>query len=649
MKKSLLSLLLVMTLLITGVLSVSGASFSDKASDSQFTLQFVLNDENIGMKKLVLSNIKIDVYSSEQTAFDSKSNITEFTHSYVYSVYTNSKGSINFTKPSDNFLILVDVTTLPQSTGIDKQTVFYHADQKNDIITISSISDISIKYDETAENGITVNALNKNGQIINADYSISGSTFVESQKSLLSEDTFEIEGNVTIGDIVKPYEYEKKYDTVQRLDYVINAAEENEISKSEALNFYLERCSEEGPSTELITQIVKIYEDQSFFEQLPEEVQTSAMALLAGPTYTTHRTFPLNPTSSDYFVIHYEGNGRSSTSTPTYVTQLMTALTTSRTSLVTNLSLLQPKTTTGRYDVYVSTASNSNQAVTSCYSDKTSYLTMYNANLDSSLTVYEQGTAAHEYFHAITNTYRSVGEISLWFCEAFANWAGVRVYGKNTLNITAINAFLNTTYSPLTSTTNNRHYGEALLPLYIKQNHGGDTAIKNIVNQLSTTSNEFTAITNGMSSGTFDSMFPMFCQANYKPITSYTESTSSWNSSPYISQSFSLSGYPNNAGIYTVDKTACHYMNLDVPSSGSNYKLDVTINITSGTASNLKCRLVMTGRSSGTPTGWAMNTSGTLVTYSTTMSPTTYSKACVLLPNISTSQQVSYKLTVARS
>lgn len=48
--------------------------------------------------------------------------VSEYTHTYAFSVNTDSKGKVIFTRPSENFLIMIDLATLPENTGNEVQT-----------------------------------------------------------------------------------------------------------------------------------------------------------------------------------------------------------------------------------------------------------------------------------------------------------------------------------------------------------------------------------------------------------------------------------------------------------------------------------------------------------------------------------------------
>ena len=124
MKKfySLVSFILCVCIIISPMTVLAQDNIKDqqntKLTDETFEIAFVTNlkSESNNPSEYQLqgyskgySNIKIDVYASEITAFDPKSGISEFTHSFKFSAYTDKNGVVAFTRPSDNFLVLVDL------------------------------------------------------------------------------------------------------------------------------------------------------------------------------------------------------------------------------------------------------------------------------------------------------------------------------------------------------------------------------------------------------------------------------------------------------------------------------------------------------------------------------------------------------------
>jgi len=298
-RKSILSILLVAVYAITSFSPLVAQPLVRQSE--HFTVDFI-SDLNID-----LSNIKVDIYESTLTNYDSMIGSSEYEHAYSNSTLTDSKGSATFSKPSDRFLVMVDLTTLPYDTGVDKELVFYNdISQKSDVRVISAIASIEITGDSSASDFVSVDIFNTYGEPIKANYTITPNT--STRASLLSS-TIEASGYITVGSLVEYYEFtvENTGDLIER---VASALEANKISKTEALDLYLELW-ESGYGgecgTPLITTIRGLVDDTAFYNQLSTRQQGAIRLLFTPPSYDSE--YPVNPTSSDYFVIRYTYSG----------------------------------------------------------------------------------------------------------------------------------------------------------------------------------------------------------------------------------------------------------------------------------------------------------------------------------------------------
>lgn len=604
------------------------------------TNQFALTVTHDDSTNIDLSGIYIDVYSSVLSAYDPTSEVSEYTHTYAFSVNTDSRGEVYFTRPSENFLIMVDLSTLPENMGIDVQTKFYRNGIFNDVLYVTEIDDVVVELNAMAENGVSVVALDKQGTALNAHYTISETTEKLSTSSLLRSSSQVLSGKVYIGDFVESYSYEVEYSDEQKMSLVETALSKNSISKTDALTFYVDYFEKHGRSPELYEKVSSLKSDSTWFETLPSAQQSDVNVILSAPSY--NKEYEVGN-----FIIRYNS---SSSTVPTYITSVMTALQSSDTSLVTGLSLNRPKSNwlgTAKYHIYVTNESSKYAAYTQPETNlgiRTSYIVIPNiSDLTVSLDDFMQGTVAHEYLHAIMHGYRSSGELPKWFKEAWADWAAVRVFGIEATDIGRVNDYLNNTYKSLTS--NDITYGKFLYPLYIRQVHGGDTTVANVVKNLSSTADVQTAITNALpGSYTFDSIFPEYMRFNYAPKTFYSMSLPGWNDRPFLSSDYPLNGYPNNAGVWNLAPYAAHYREFAVP--GSTFHLDITINLTESSPTFSGKLLV--NSSSGGITNIDFNVSGTLVTYSVYISEFCV-KGGMMLVDSGNDAVTGYRITIARS
>ena len=635
MFKRIISVILTLVLL-SFPLTANGATI-EAIGTNQFALSIVDGDAT----NKDLSGIEIDVYSSALSSYDPTSEVSEYTHAYAFSVNTDSRGKVNFTRPSDNFLIMIDLATLPKNMGINVQTKFYRNNIHDDVLYVTEIDDVILELNEMAENGVSVIAFDKQDDVINAHYTIEETTEKLSTASLLSSSSQILSGKVYIGDFVESYSYEVEYDDEQKMSMVETALNKNGISKTEALNFYIDYFEKHGRSPELYEKVSSLITDSDWFETLSSTHQNDVNVILSTPSY-----------NKEYEVGNFKIRYNSSSSTvPTYITSVMTALQTSDTSLVTGLSLNRPKSNwlgTAKYHIYVTSEASDYAAYTQPeihLGIRTSYIVIPNiTDLSGTLSAQMQGTVAHEYMHAITHDYRSIGELPSWFLEDWADWAAVRVFGIGARDAWRVNNYLNNTYKSLTS--DEITYGKFLYPLYIKQIHGGDTTVANVVKNLSSTADVKTAITNALPDGyTFDSIFPAYMRFNYAPKTFYSTNSPNWNDRPFLSSDYTLNGYQNNAGVWNVNPYAAHYREFAVP-TGTTYHLDITINLTES-SSTFSGKLLMNG-SSGVITNWNFTVSGTLVTYSTNI-VASYVKGGLMLVDSGSDSVTGYRITIARS
>ncbi len=568
------------------------ASESKGITTNMFELALYADDSlKSSQNKVDLSGIKVDVYSSELTDFDEESSLSEFAHNYALSVYTDSRGIVQFSRPSDEMLILIDVATLPQNTGIAISTKFYRKDIAQDKLPVSKVDKIVIEKDFASENDYYVNAYNEEGTRINVEYSLTES------RSEVANDKRTVCLEARVGDLTETYEY------------TIPVRTNNTIE------------------VQCVKNIDELLVDRSVTDSL-------------GPDdFTKHKSF-------GHFIIYYNS---SSDTTPLFISSLASALQEADTSLVNGLSLNRPRTNsqgTLRYEVYVTDMvyGTGSPAVCSLNVEngtRVSNITFYGiTNLNNALTLKQQGTAAHEYMHAIIHTYS--GNVPSWFHEGWAHWSKVRVTGIDSLQDTSVDDYLSITYK---SFFGEEHcYGKMLMPLYIEQNYGV-TAVANSIKNLANTTSATSAISNALPSGvTFQSIFPNFMGYNYAPNYFYDTYLDSWSDHPYITWNYPLNGYPNDAYGGNINSYAAHYREFDVPTSGS-YNLDITIRITDNPMS-LSGRIHMTSNT-GVVTNWSLSSGYTLVTYSTTIG-VPYNQGAISITNTS-NNQTSYHITIARS
>jgi len=638
-KRILTSVLLTVVLLFTGFSNIIAAP----ANYGSFTLEIVDNvvSGSVSNARIYdLSGIKIDIYDSVLERYDADVSGYLYAHSYSFSAYTDKDGSVTFKKPSERFLIEVDLTTLPDGIGIDKVTAFYgDISQRSDSLNVSSIADVVVSYDSSAANGVLVSILNANGEEIKAHYTINPDT-VSNARSALYDKTSRISGSVTVGSIVEYYDFIVKV-TGDPIQMVADALEANQITREEALDFYLEIWNAKSfveCGTYLATQLMLLYEDSVFANQLSTSKYQALEDAVTPPKTRSPKTYNNN----SYFWIYYDDANY----TAQFAKDIHDALVLAYNFFVNpatssaQLRYAQPFSSFGgsTYDVYLG------GLYPYCMPswDGTSYINISDISSFSSADL--KSTVTHEYFHAITNIYRYAPPS--WFNEGFSSWASRRQYGTAGNGNYEINAFLDATFVSLDNHSWPSLYGATLFPLYLYHHKGGDATIKGVLTSLKNNSgysvyNAIGVTTVGSTSG-FSQVFVDFWKANYTPQITYSTYASGMYSKPGLKAIYNVANYPNGEG-HTLNYLSSHFMEFTVP-SGSNY-VGITIVPTYGTSSNMRNFLAITASSGSISmidiTGW----NGSMYSY---LVGSSFSKGCVFPINIGMSGVVEYELTISR-
>ncbi|MCL2707094.1 MAG: hypothetical protein FWE97_02885, partial [Dehalococcoidia bacterium] len=286
----------------------------------------------------------------------------------------------------------------------------------------------------------------------------------------------------------------------------------------------------------------------------------------------------------------------------------------------------------------------------SSVSNGTSQITFYNipaSTLGNNISPMLQTVIAHEYMHAIMNTYQFIGNTPHWYNEAFASWAMIRQYGTTGSQELAghVNNFLNSTGLPLSSFSqtwrNSEAYGAVLIPLYIHQYYGGDSTIKGILTRSASSTNVYTNITNALpGSVTFADAFGWSWAGSYAPRYTYTNSITAWNAKPNIYNYYNyMNKFAYGDGPYVVDALSSHFLEFSIV--GSTVNITVELDYAS---SNLKCYFSL--RTSAGVINTVDMTGSPSRFYTLVKSSSGYFEGCVIPVNAALSGTTSYELTV---
>lgn len=145
------------------MMSLWGTSiFADNENSSDETSS-VLNGIIKTNDDVNVSNIKIDIMTSELK--QSENDVFIYENTYSYSVYTDNDGTFSFSKPSENCLVKIDLNSIPECTGVDKQSYFVDYTNTLEDFTISEIADV--EFNDT--NSVTVYDTYRNQLVTNVE------------------------------------------------------------------------------------------------------------------------------------------------------------------------------------------------------------------------------------------------------------------------------------------------------------------------------------------------------------------------------------------------------------------------------------------------------------------------------------------------
>lgn len=114
--------ILSLTVFLNGVVVLKTAAASNGETDAarSFSIRIQSDDET----DTDLSGIVFHVYEAT-LAFSDDSGMSKFDETFVFDVFSSENGEVTFERPSDCFSVTIDLDSLPDEFGADKQTEFY--------------------------------------------------------------------------------------------------------------------------------------------------------------------------------------------------------------------------------------------------------------------------------------------------------------------------------------------------------------------------------------------------------------------------------------------------------------------------------------------------------------------------------------------
>ena len=648
---------MMMSLLGTTVLA-DNENFSDETNS-------VLNGIIKTNDGVNVSNIKVDIMTSELK--QSEDDVSIYENTYLYSVYTDNDGAYSFSKPSENCLVQIDLNSIPERTGVDKQSCFVDYTNTLEDFTISKIADV--EFNDT--NSVTVYDTYRNQLVTNVDVemdtqsiSIYGMTNSDNLTALCIANA---NGYIETASIDISNENDSlvtKANTMfamgaisetEKAEMYLNALITKDYGNQECLTFIYDELNDY-----LATGVDRALADEIFSYIGENDKMRSAAPDEAN--YTTEGTRTVSNAKISY-TLHYEKDS----SSDGYISEaLMNNFEVYVKSIIDHYFISYgfntPMLRTGdtSYQIYFVPGLDSN-GFTRRYSKTSSgepagSLICINYPPSTYTTDDIKKTIAHEIFHSIQYAYTSqmgFTENDKWFTEASATYAGLNYVNKYlSYGRSYANKYLASVATPFTDISNDRSYGMFLFPQYLSQTYGGLNSIKRTLEYVSSGYPVLKSMEKSAqysdNSATYGEIFAMFQRCNADPRR-YVNSSGS--DGRYIEATRRLDNVEAASNIPVVSTAAVHY---GLQASSTTSAVSVTVDITSGSYTNAMFKLVKfpgDGGSSVYVNYKPTSTSFTIYvsSFKTGTTSSVYPRLTLVASNTSDDYTTSYKFGLTRT
>ena len=465
---------------------------------------------------------------------------TESPGTLIETLTFGNNGIVTFDKPSSHYKIIIDLSSLPGGTGINKYECVY-----GDF----DFSDKFILYPVCSAEMVMKSALsdpkcifyNADGIPVYCDYEINVSnTLSESStfNDILGSSQTTFAGNITNG---KTFNFSvdvdlEEFSSIEKVDFFSNT---NQISEAEKIEYYCDIIMARDFYNDVCLN--NVMDAISEFVNDSANTMSTSLSMKASQVLSepSSQEFP-NYIENSFFRIHYDSGV-----SPVIARAIASTFLTFKNNL-NGLGFRDPlpdsymnSGTNVKYNVYVNSATHSDDSSIAgeTYHSKipnthkhVSHIRLY--NISTSLTSSAPETIAHEFFHAVQHAYNgdcvSNGK---WFFESCATWYSIYM-GYCTSSTIHINSYLASNSDTLYS--ENAVYGKVLFPLTIDISYGGVETLRLIYSYLSVIAqNEYLDFSNIVSAinyairdngqtGTFDDVFKTFARYNTNPNYYYS-------------------------------------------------------------------------------------------------------------------------------
>ena len=560
-------------------------TFTHHVYSEPFTSE-VINGQIVSGDTFDLSGIKLDVFLSEMAY--SEKDVFIYSNKYQFSVFTDENGNYSFNKPSEKYLICVDLSSLPPKTGVDKNSIFVESEEDISTIELSNIANVMVENDSAI-----IQNIDNEDIISNVDVD-KISEYDSVRDEIIETTTINANGFIQTSDVHKDM---SALATLEKADILYNAGVISEEYKVEMyLDAYKKNDFDGQDCLTSIDDYLLNYYISHVGSDISQKVQSvftnSNRSALSPYTFSSPGEKSITIGTGDTAItykIHYENDATEACymSNPSVVLGYVANI---ASYYYTQNQFNIPAYENGEtvYHIYFYPMDGGVNGRCSSRSSGGSYISINYP--PSSNTVNDlKKTIAHEMFHSIQLVYNNNQTFGNWFTEASATYAGLNYINTYlTYAKTKADNYLTTTSMRLNdySSSNQRNYGEFLFPQYISQRYGGISAIRRVLEYYGTYGlyNSLAYATNSVA---YDELFAGFSSynADTRKYNNYTDGTNRYSDATRVgtNQNYSSSG--------SILSTAARFYDYIATTSSSN-KLTLTINLTSGNYSSARFRII---------------------------------------------------------
>lgn len=584
--KHMLTLLLCLSIIAIGTLP----AYATTAQISSFSGTITATSDTVD-----LSGIEVMVYSAEFVDVEDENALDYYAETYAFSVYTDENGEFHFTKPTTYCSISVELSSLPSGYGISQRTQFIRPQRNEIAFTISPIASIET---ELSGDEIDVTLLNAAGEAILAEYTVTANdqaqssnmtateqnfqTFATSLASIDALDTYTYTGTVVANGVSMPYAETvdlSELATDAKVDFLYA---EGLLTEEQKMMHYCEILTSDGYTTsgDCGTSMIGELTEYMNSGKLRSNTNVAGIAsLLAAPSYSDfEEPYVLQITGTDIplytFYIYYNESQIDDTKLLAFADEMEDVY---RYFIQTyGFNAPRSNSLSASYDVFIYDVDSAN-GIMHPNTDGTSVI-----SIDYTLSVEDfKHTFPHEYQHAITRSYGiKSNDVNRWVYESFASMSSLVYAGyDSTQYLGKLRAYLNHTdqsiFTPVDPYTDEFNYGALVFPLYIYENLGGWSSIKNIYTNYASTQSVISAITALDNVSDCGNVFNGCAVRNYLPRYFYNALSSATtsvkpnvipNTGSLNSTEFSLAPLSNKYWDFTINEgeTTAYSLNFTV-------------------------------------------------------------------------------------